>query len=197
MKPENGSSAPTLAVIVLKFAECCRLIAAIYLLLFSVGALNWLAAHSSYVIQQEVTALSELKNFGTSTTEQNSSRNAQVANRSGANGELATNRLVFRTALDLPIISGILSVSVPPAAWLVICVFITILLVIFIVSIWQQVIISWTQALACSWTSFLSILGCIWNWIWVIIATLVTLVITILGILYVVYNIVAFIAAVA
>ena len=194
MTPEDRQSAAVFAVLFLKFAECCRLIAAVYLLLFSASALQWLVTHPSYVIQQEITALSQLKNLGASTGEQRG-LNAEIASQGSIQGELETSGLLLKTQVEVPIIGGLVSVAVPPVAWLVICIIGTIFLVVFVVGIWQQVVTLWITALGCSWTSFLAILGCIWSWIWVIISTILTVILTVLAVILVVFNIVAFVAA--
>ena len=177
---------PLITILTIRFAECCRLLAAIYLLMMSFGALQWMAGHASYVIRQEVTALKQLKNLGAD------EESASAQDLSEARG---ANALFIRAQVEVPVIGGLVSVSVPPVAWLVFCVVATIAVVIFVVSTWQTVITMWVTARACAWTSFLVSLGCLWQWIWTIIATVITIVITLLAIIFVLYNIVAFIAA--
>ena len=177
---------PLIASLSLRFAECCRIIAAVYLLMMSLGALQWMAGHASYIIGQEITALKQLKNLG------NEGGNVPARDSSL---EPAKSARFMRAQVEVPIIGGVVSVSVPPVGWLIFCVVTTIVVVIFVVSVWRTLITLWVTATSCVWSSFLAGLGCLLQWVWAIVATVVTVVITLLAILFVVYNIVAFIAA--
>jgi hypothetical protein len=173
---------PLIAAIALRFAELCRLIAAIALLLVSLIALQWLVSHASYVIAQEATAISQLKTLGS----------PAAAHPASAAQHFTDSRFTL-VDVTVPIIGGLLSVDVPPLAWLLICIIVSIAVVVFVVSVWQQVITLWVQAQSCAWTSFLNVLGCIWAWIWVIISTIITVILTVLALLFVILNIAAFI----
>ena len=177
---------PLIAALALRFAEICRLVAATALLMMSFGALQWMAGHASYVIRQEITALRQLQNLG---AEEASTSSPDL---SGAR-EMAAP--FIHAQVEVPVIGGLVSVSVPPVAWLIFCVLATIAVVIFVVSTWRTVITMWVTARACAWTSFLASLGCLLQWIWTIIATVITVVITLLAVIFVLYNIAAFIAA--
>jgi hypothetical protein len=177
---------PLIALLALRFAELCRLIAAVFLLMMSFGALQWMAGHASYVIRQEVTALQQLRNLG-------AEEETAAAQDPEDPYELAAP--FIHAQVEAPIIGGLVSVSVPPVAWLIFCVLATIAIVIFVVSTWRTVITMWVTARSCIWSSFLASLGCLFQWIWTIIATVITVVITLLAILFVLYNIAAFIAA--
>jgi hypothetical protein len=177
---------PLIAVLGIRFAELCRLIAAIFLLMMSFGALQWMAGHASFVIRQEVTALQQLRNLGAE--EEAAAVPAQSEARE-------TAALFLHAQVEVPVIGGLVSVSVPPVAWLIFCVLATIAVVIFVVSTWRMVITMWVTARSCAWTSFLASLGCLLQWIWTIVATVITVVITLLAIIFVLYNIAAFIAA--
>lgn len=177
---------PLIALLALRFAELCRLIAAAFLLMMSFGALQWMAGHASYVIRQEITALQQLRNLG-------AEEEIAAAQAPADTYELAAP--FIHAQVEAPVIGGLVSVSVPPVAWLIFCVLATIAIVIFVVSTWRTVITMWVTARSCIWSSFLASLGCLFQWIWTIIATVITVVITLLAILFVLYNIAAFIAA--
>lgn len=178
---------PVIATLALRFAECCRLVAAICLLMMSFGALQWMVGNASYVIRQEVTALQQLENLGAE---------EQGASAQDSSDERWASAPFVHAQVEVPVIGGLVSVSVPPVAWLIFCVLATIAVVIFVVSVWRTVITMWVTARACAWTSFLASLGCLLQWIWTIVATVITIVITLLAVLFVLYNIAAFIAAV-
>lgn len=177
---------PLTAVLALRFAELCRLLAATCLLMMSIAALQWMAGHASYVIRQEVTALQQLRTLGT---------NEETAAMPALPDASELTPPFMHAQVEVPVIGGLVSVSVPPVAWLVFCVLATIAVVIFVVSTWRTVVTMWVTARACAWTSFLASLGCLLQWIWTIVATVITIVITLLAIIFVLYNIAAFIAA--
>jgi hypothetical protein len=177
---------PVVAILAIRFAECCRLVAAICLLMMSFGALQWMVGNASYVIRQEVTALEQLKTLGA----EGESSSAQ-----DFSGELGASASFMHAQVEVPVIGGLVSISVPPVAWLIFCVFATIAVVIFVVSVWRTVITMWVTARACAWTTFWASLGCLLQWIWTIVATVITVVITLLAVIFVLFNIVAFIAA--
>jgi hypothetical protein len=177
---------PVIATLAIRFAECCRLVAAICLLMMSFGALQWMVGNASYVIRQEVTALQQLENLGA---------DAATAAEQDAFGEPGAGASFMHAQVEVPVIGGLVSISVPPVAWLIFCVLATIAVVIFVVSVWRTVITMWVTARACAWTSFWASLGCLLQWIWTIVATVITVVITLLAVLFVLYNIAAFIAA--
>jgi hypothetical protein len=183
---KTGARLPLVALLALRFAELCRLVAAIFLLMVSFGALQWMVANASYVIRQEVTALQQLRNLGAE---------EETATASVPDGAYELSVPFIHAQVEVPVIGGLVSVSVPPVAWLIFCVLATIAVVIFVVSTWRTVITMWVTARSCIWSSFLASLGCLFQWIWTIVATVITVVITLLAIIFVLYNIVAFVAA--
>lgn len=177
---------PVIAVLAIRFAEICRLVAASALLMMSFGALQWMVGHASFVIRQEMTALQQLQNLGAE---------EEITSSPDPSGAHELTAPFIHAQVEVPVIGGLVSVSVPPVAWLIFCVLATIAVVIFVVSTWRTVITMWVTARACAWTSFLASLGCLLQWIWTIIATVITVVITLLAIIFVLYNVLAFIAA--
>jgi len=133
-----------------------------------------------------MTALQQLQNLGAE---------EEITSSPDPSGAHELTAPFIHAQVEVPVIGGLVSVSVPPVAWLIFCVLATIAVVIFVVSTWRTVITMWVTARACAWTSFLASLGCLLQWIWTIIATVITVVITLLAIIFVLYNVLAFIAA--
>src|SRR5687767_8802717 len=88
---------PVVAILAIRFAECCRLVAAICLLMMSFGALQWMVGNASYVIRQEITALEQLKTLGA----EDESSSAQ-----DFSGELGASAPFMHAQVEVPVIGG-------------------------------------------------------------------------------------------
>jgi hypothetical protein len=137
-------------MIALRFAESCRLIAGLALILFLSWAFVWMVKHSHYVISQETIALSQLNHLGDENQAPPKVLNPP-ANLPGGNNGTTLVPQDFR----VPIIGRLLSADLGPAALLVVCIICIIVLVLFVVWMWNTVVTEWMAASTCSWSSFI------------------------------------------
>lgn len=200
MELRDSKSLPlggSLSQAAVRFGEFVRLMAAIPLLLYAVGALVWLVANFSFVIEQEVKALQDIRTTSASTTSTSGQPTTPQASKpSTPSGDEGSTKLALGSPPNIPIINGLLYVNAGPVGWLILCLITSVLAVLFAVYLWTKVVENWVIVRACNWTGgFWAALECALRTLWAVIVTVITVVISVLVLVYIIANIIGFFAS--